>query len=423
MNVSKLLQIINEELEDFYDLDAEQSMADRYFNTQVAAPKSPTSTPEVQINAELIGYVDRQYTQKLPAPIPVYKNPETLEGFSNGCRGVLLENGDFYCATSVSAMHDNILDLLGNKGIIPIANAHLYWKNLPEEFVAVQRYGETDQFTQSVAYDSEETGLEFPEYYLEIFRIANSRQPYDFKYVADDNLNEVQSPLDPNNMASNIPQGYEHKILDEADNIPPEVQQLYQKSLQFKDPKFYQKSNDGGIYYNMTWNEVLSKIKELQKYGWTPEKIAKRMKEIDVYGSKKPITTTAQLNKRYNHPSEIPFELYQYIRKNLGIISSDASDAVRWSRIINTRDEERYPDEPLTIYRAVDNKYDEIREGDWVTTDENYAQEHMARYLGNNAHVISMEVNGRDVLTSPTGNYEEAIYAPMELSYPLDSYN
>ena len=98
-------------------------------------------------------------------------------------------------------------------------------------------------------------------------------------------------------------------------------------------------------------------------------------------------------------------------------MTTDATDAVRWSRIINTKDDARYPRGEITIYRAVDNhNYDEIREGDWVTTDEKYAIQHNDMYFDGKGKIISMDVDGRDVLVSPTGNYEEAIYAPLKYS-------
>lgn len=125
------------------------------------------------------------------------------------------------------------------------------------------------------------------------------------------------------------------------------------------------------------------------------------------------------LNKRYDYPTDVPKNVYKWILSNQSLLNSDATDAVRWSRIINTKDEPRYRGD-ITIYRAVDNKnYNDIREGDWVTTDKKYAIEHNNRYFNGNGKVISMDVNGRDVLQSPTGNYEEAIYAPLEYSIEI----
>lgn len=135
----------------------------------------------------------------------------------------------------------------------------------------------------------------------------------------------------------------------------------------------------------------------------------------------KPKSPPRGLKAKYESPFDVPLVVYKWILTHESLLNSDATDAVRWSRIINTRDDERYPSGKMTIYRAVDNSsYDEIREGDWVTTDEDYAIDHNERYFNGNGNILSMDVDGRDVLVSPTGNSEEAIYAPLEYSIDVE---
>lgn len=172
-----LLQIINEEIQDFYSdwqQEDEPSLADKYYEKRgITMPQE--APPEQQINAELIGYVGKDWLGKLGAPVPVYKNPKTLEGFVDSTRGILMNNGDFYVAQSYKAFHDGILELLAEKGIIPLASTLRYDRDFPEEFVAVQRAGSQNSFGQSSIYD------EFPLHYQEIFEIGNRRQPFTFK--------------------------------------------------------------------------------------------------------------------------------------------------------------------------------------------------------------------------------------------------
>jgi hypothetical protein len=192
------------------------------------------------------------------------------------------------------------------------------------------------------------------------------------------------------------------------------------KAVKFKAPQFYMKTHSGGVYYKLTWHELLEKLATFKRYGYDAERINKLFMNYDVYGSQKPQTIDRLLNRRYDRPEDVPIELYLYIYKHKPILTTDATDAVRWSRIINSKDEERYPaGEMYEIFRAVE-KYREIRPGDWVSTDENYAIEHNERNLGNKGNIISMVVDGKDLLVSPTGNYEEAIYAPLELSIDVD---
>ncbi len=153
-------------------------------------------------------------------------------------------------------------------------------------------------------------------------------------------------------------------------------------------------------------NNIRRKLYQLTGDGYGRTEQEKQKKNIKPNG----------LNKRYDHPTDVPKNVYRWILNNTSLLTTDATDAVRWSRIINSKDDSRYRGE-ITIYRAVDNQdYDEIREGDWVTTDERYAIEHNNKYFNGDGKVISMDVNGRDVLVSPTGNNEEAIYAPLKYS-------
>jgi hypothetical protein len=201
MKVSRLLQIIKEEIENWFS-DDDQSTLDAYNNKFMStkAPPAPAQTaPQEKMDGELIGYVTKEWSKTLPVPIPIYKNPRTLQGVGVEARGVLIANGDFYLTPTANAMHDNILAVLGEKGIIPYAKVYHYYDGLPEEFVAVQRVAKTNTFAQSAAYD------EFPEYYQEIFKIGEQKQPFQFRAF---NLNEMESPLDPNNLISYRPEGY-----------------------------------------------------------------------------------------------------------------------------------------------------------------------------------------------------------------------
>ncbi len=142
----------------------------------------------------------------------------------------------------------------------------------------------------------------------------------------------------------------------------------------------------------------------------------------DHYGKprqKKVRPDDALLLASYDSPQDVPAEVRRWIQQNASILTSDATDAVRWGRIVDTLDDERYPDGELTIYRAV-AEGDEIRAGDWVTTQRSYAQEHLRRHLNGKGVVLQACVDGRDVLVSPTGDEQEAIFAPRELSGPLE---
>lgn len=122
----------------------------------------------------------------------------------------------------------------------------------------------------------------------------------------------------------------------------------------------------------------------------------------------------------YDSPDAIPLELLNWARKN-SAVTSDATDLMRWARIVDSGRHERFESGPMTVFRAIgrgDHFEEVIRPGDWVTPDRAYAEDHLQRWLGGDGQVLEMNVDGRDVLVSPTGNAEEAIYAPFDLSGP-----
>lgn len=207
-----------------------------------------------------------------------------------------------------------------------------------------------------------------------------------------------------------------------VENTYSSIKQIKDDLGKYKNPKIGFLRKDGSVSYDETWEEIIEGVIRMRTGGYTDKQINDfHRNNYKVYGSVKPISSSAQLNKDYDYPQDVPKSVYQYIFKNGSILNDNASDAVRWSRIINTKDDDRYPRGEITIYRAVEPQYSnsEIREGDWVTTDESYAINHNERYFNGKGTILSMDVDGRDVLVSPTGNYEEAIYAPLKYSIDI----
>lgn len=209
MKLFQLLHIINEEVQNFFSdwaMDDEPSIADKYYKKQYGIDVDTSEKEPEKNDAEIIGYVKKDWNRNpITTPIPVYKNPYNLKGITTETRAVLLRNGDFYVAQTYAASHENILEQLAEKRIIPYQSQFNYNTNFPEEFIAVQRRGNTNTFVQSLAYDI------FPNHYFELFDTGNAQQPYHFEVLEINE--ETQSPLDPNWMMSNIPQGHDPNIL------------------------------------------------------------------------------------------------------------------------------------------------------------------------------------------------------------------
>jgi len=207
-----IFQIIKEEVENFFSdwqTSDEPSIADKYYEKYYGIDADNPNKEVKDVAGDVVGYVTTDWGRRpLEVPIPIYKNPRTLEGIGKMTRGVLLNNGDFYVAKTYYAAHEIILEVLADKQIIPYQSQHDYQREFPNEYVAVQRNANTNTFVQSDAY------REFPDKYLQIFNNANRVHPYKFQALKI--VDEIESPLDPNGMISNIPKGYDPNILYES---------------------------------------------------------------------------------------------------------------------------------------------------------------------------------------------------------------
>lgn len=213
--MNRILQIIIEEVQDFYNRswdrsEEEPSIADRIYARQGIIPP-PKNQPTTQISGEKVGDVINSFSQSQSANkvVPLFKNPQNLRGYDDSVRGVILNNGEFYLAMNRGLLHEDILEFLSKRGIVPYAKTYHYWKDFPEEFVAVVRLGNSNNFYQSTAYEG------FPPYYQQMFDEATQKYPFTFKVMGFEDVDEFDEQLDPNWMISYMPDGYKHNILDE----------------------------------------------------------------------------------------------------------------------------------------------------------------------------------------------------------------
>jgi hypothetical protein len=203
MNTKSVLQIIKEEISNFYSdwqMSDEPSVTDTYYEKNLGIDSKKS---EIKINAEVIGYANKQWDKPINPPVPIYKNPMSLEGFGREARGIIFNNGDFYLAQTTQPAHETILKLLSELGVVSYATTFNYFSEYPEEFIAVMRAFDSNTFTQSTAYD------DFPIYYQAIFDMANEKYPFKFHNM------EMSEQLDPNNMISYHPDGYDAGIVNE----------------------------------------------------------------------------------------------------------------------------------------------------------------------------------------------------------------
>lgn len=172
MNFSRLIQIIKEEVENFFN--SEPSIADKIYQDRGIIPQQPE-----KIRGDVVGYVSTAWGipfQRNQQPIPVIRNPKDLAGYDPMARGILVSNGDLYLAQKEDALHYDIASLLAKENIIPWSSVSKdYGDLMPKEYVAVIRVMGTNRFTQTPnAYSK------LPDYYLRMFELANQKHEYKF---------------------------------------------------------------------------------------------------------------------------------------------------------------------------------------------------------------------------------------------------
>ena len=230
----KLNNIISEELIKFIkeNYDSEQgSVLDRYFDRKY--PSGTGEKPKEKISGEYVGLIfpydpeERSYV--------CYKNPKTLDGFDPNCRGVLLEDGDLYVVDNKNLPHTAIIRFLAKRNIIPSGYDYNYSRALPEEFICVHRWGNTNNFALSTAY--EENEVEIPPHYLYVMDSASRKGI--IKYVNTPHMNESLNSIideelqDITNIMSYRPdKDFDSGILYEEEDIDYDLYEL-QDTIKF----------------------------------------------------------------------------------------------------------------------------------------------------------------------------------------------
>lgn len=76
----------------------------------------------------------------------ILKNPKTLKNIGSNVRGVITTNGDLYIEQESVGIHNDILNILKGKGIVPDETKKLWGGRLPQQsgFLTVQRYKDTN---------------------------------------------------------------------------------------------------------------------------------------------------------------------------------------------------------------------------------------------------------------------------------------
>lgn len=194
--INKIKEEINSFINEFYG-DDEPSIADDWYSKKLGI----NTKKDEKFDGEFVGLIGKNfYGERLKTPTKVFRNPKTLRGFERDCRGILLQNGDFYLMSGENMiLHDVLLNFLINKKILPSNISINYPKDYPNEYISVEREGKSNIFLPTYLYDS------FPSYYQKIFEIANSKNKNYKFYKNLKRGGEVKEQLDMNRAYSYQP--------------------------------------------------------------------------------------------------------------------------------------------------------------------------------------------------------------------------
>lgn len=202
--MQNIIEIIKEEINthisEFYD--EESSVLDTYTQKKLGMG---TVKDVRKYNGELIGTITHSpwfANRKYKDPCHIFKNPKTVKEFPYEARGVLLKNADFYLATNIEVLHNDILLFLVKKNILPRGTSFIYLDH-PDDYVAVEKYKNENIFLPSTLYD------EIPKKYLKIFENANMKiKNYIFATRGKSDY-DVDEQLDMNRCYSYMPRELE----------------------------------------------------------------------------------------------------------------------------------------------------------------------------------------------------------------------
>lgn len=96
----------------------------------------------------------------------IIKNPKTLDGIDDDARGLIDSEGNLYVQDKVGRIHGWIIELLEKKGFIK--NDEHWGKNLPTEFLTIQRWRNSNIFLageSNMGYAPTKSRLSYLDYY------------------------------------------------------------------------------------------------------------------------------------------------------------------------------------------------------------------------------------------------------------------
>lgn len=221
----KIKHLVSDEIINFLyeNYDSEQGVnLDKYFNQR--HPRGSGEASNNDLNGDFVGEIQFFFPNQSNKPFKVYKNPMTLKGYDDDCRGVLLANGTLFVVDNADVAHRAIIKFLEKRNVIPSDGyADDYADVFPQEFICVQRWSSNNVMVLSSAYRRDR----IPELYKEIMTNASKRGGINYVPTIHmyEGVNENEL-MDITNIMSYRPDGFDSGIVNEEDDFNWELYEM-----------------------------------------------------------------------------------------------------------------------------------------------------------------------------------------------------
>jgi hypothetical protein len=161
-----------------FNYDVEEGIGDTYLEKKYGIPDEFADFDK-KYTASKTKYDDITYQDD---DWQIIKNPKNIGDLGKSVRGVITENGDLYIESYSRGIHNDILKILGEKGILPSVPKKNWTKFLPQQtgFLTVQRYKDSPYIaigeSNKLLYNEKDYN-ERIDYYREFLNRARSKMP------------------------------------------------------------------------------------------------------------------------------------------------------------------------------------------------------------------------------------------------------
>lgn len=137
------MKIINEELNELLiEQNISDDVADKYFQKLTGKPDEFNNFEKKYASVQSQENHNEVFNVRDSDNWTIIKNPIDLKPFESAVRGIITSNGDFYLELTSNGIHNDIIGILKEKGVVSPSVQKNWGLKIPQRsgFLTVQRY-------------------------------------------------------------------------------------------------------------------------------------------------------------------------------------------------------------------------------------------------------------------------------------------